>query len=125
MERGGGRGPGFAVEAGPVRPDLTGTKDGVVAAQDPAPGTPAPLRSTVTIIAWAGLSPVPDVVGKSMDNARAALNPGGRFTVQFGPPPPPVDPGKDGTVAKQDPVAGAIAPQGSTVTRTLYERHAF
>ncbi|MFD7657773.1 PASTA domain-containing protein [Actinosynnema sp. NPDC059797] len=80
---------------------------GKVLTLDPAPGTPVPIGSTVTIVISKGIEPkpVPSVTGKSKDEAFAELSAAGFEPVE-GPAEfsESVDAGK---VVRTDPAAGS------------------
>jgi beta-lactam-binding protein with PASTA domain/predicted Ser/Thr protein kinase len=86
-----------------------------VIAQDPEPGVDADEGSTVTITLSAGPEsiPVPNVVGKTAQEANDTLTAAG-FLVQA--EDVEVDGVEEGRVAEQNPAADAPAAKGSTVT---------
>ncbi|MBC3842004.1 PASTA domain-containing protein [Streptacidiphilus sp. 4-A2] len=89
---------------------------GSVASQSPS-GSSAPAGSTISLTVSSGPPQVavPDVTGDTEDQARAALTAAG-FKVKTHKFLPFGDP----TVTTQDPTGGSQAPQGSTVTITLF-----
>ena len=91
--------------------------EGKVISQDPAGGSEAPKGETVTIVVSSGPEQVdvPDVVGKTEQQAKTALvNAGFQVTVVY--VATPLDNTDDGTVVDQDPNAGTSADKGSKVT---------
>jgi serine/threonine-protein kinase len=93
---------------------------GTVIAQTPAGGTSMELGALVTIQVSSGVPAkvkVPDVVGLSVDDARAALEAAG-FVVEI-EERHVSDPHNDGLVLAQDPGAGTKALQGTAVTITV------
>ena len=93
-----------------VKPDL-------VAEQVPVAGLPLKKGSTVTISLAAPLPEVPELVGKSEDEAKAALKKEG-FQAEIGEPIPDSSIEK-GMVAGQHPEAGEEASPGSKVVLRL------
>ena len=88
--------------------------ENAIAAQDPKDGTKVAPGSAVTVVVSSGpaAATVPDVTGKSTNDAIATLQAAGfdpvfSYTVQSGAP---------GTVLRQVPAAGTTAKQGSGVT---------
>lgn len=93
---------------------------GEVIAQTPAGGTPAELGALVMIQVSGGVPAkvkIPDVVGLSVNDARAALEAAG-FVVEI-EERHVSDPHNDGLVLAQDPGAGTKALQGTAVTITV------
>jgi penicillin-binding protein 1A len=93
---------------------------GTVVAQTPSGGTSAELGSLVTIQVSSGVPAkvkIPDVVGLSQADAKAALEAAG-FVVDV-VEKHVSDPHNVGVVLIQDPVAGVKALQGTTVTITV------
>ena len=93
---------------------------GTVIAQTPAGSTSAELGALVTIQVSSGVPAkvkVPDVVGMSVDDARAALEAAG-FVAEI-VERHVSDPHNDGLVMTQDPAAGTKALQGTAVTITV------
>ena len=88
--------------------------DGTVIAQDPAPGKSVPEGTTVRINVSQGEKPiaVPDVVGLSYDDAKAALEDDG-FTVKRRDQNSNIQPN---TVIDTNPKPGAGLQRGATVT---------
>jgi len=121
---GPGAKPNLITEIGPAQATPDRAQDNVVAAQNPAAGTDLPLHATVTVTPWAALVAVPNVVGKSINEAKTTLTqggprgsaPNGQFTVEVGPAVPTTDRGKDNLVAEQHPGAEEQAPMRSVVT---------
>ncbi|MFN8078798.1 MAG: Stk1 family PASTA domain-containing Ser/Thr kinase [Kineosporiaceae bacterium] len=102
---------GFEVEV--IEEDNPDVDPGFVFGQDPAGGTQAPKGSKVQITVSKGAqSQVPDVVGRPFEEAKQILEDAG-FQVDrqqvFG------NFGGD-TVRRQQPRAGTLAPNGSTIT---------
>jgi serine/threonine-protein kinase len=91
--------------------------EGKVISQDPAANSDAAKGSTVTITVSSGPEQVevPDVMGKTETQAKAALVAAG-FKTNVVYVATPLDNSDDGTVVDQDPNAGTKADQGSTVT---------
>jgi serine/threonine-protein kinase len=90
--------------------------EGLVIRTDPAPGTPAPRDSAVTVVVSSGPAEavVPSVVGLTEANAINTLSSAG-----FSPVVQEQDtvvPGENGRVITQDPGANATALAGSQVT---------
>ncbi len=116
--------PRLVMAIGPAQPTPDRAKDNTVAAQNPATGTDVPLHATVTVTPWAALVAVPNVVGKSVMEAKTTLTQGGprggpangQFTVEVGPAVATTDMHKDGLVAEQHPAAEEQAPMRSVVT---------
>ena len=93
---------------------------GTVIAQTPAGGTSSELGALVTIQVSSGVPikvKIPDVVGMSVDDARAALETAG-FVVEI-VERHVSDTHNDGLVMAQDPAAGIKALQGTVVTVTV------
>ncbi|MDX6647416.1 MAG: eukaryotic-like serine/threonine-protein kinase, partial [Miltoncostaeaceae bacterium] len=90
---------------------------GQVDSTDPAEGTKADKGSTVTIFVSSGAAPVPvpDVRGKTIDEALAALQP--TWSVDRVPTPSDTDPA--GTVLDQMPPPTTPLAPGQTVTLTV------
>jgi serine/threonine-protein kinase len=90
---------------------------GIVFDQSPGGGANAPLGSVVTIMVSNGeapKAPVPNVIGKSEQDARNRLKAAGfKVAVQY---QEVNDPKLDGIVLNQSPKGGKKAPAGSTVT---------
>jgi penicillin-binding protein 1A len=90
---------------------------GVVFEQSPPGGASAALGSIVTIMVSNGKAPnvpVPNVMGKTEQEAKSALKAAGfKVVVQF---QEVTDPKQDGFVVNQSPRGGKKAPAGSTVT---------
>jgi serine/threonine protein kinase len=103
---------GFKVK---VVPQTTNTPNevGFVIKQDPVSGRVVDSGSTVTITVGKAPKqvPVPNVFGKTEEEAKATLTQAG-FKVSVSPQQ---DPAPAGTVIGQDPVADATASKGSTV----------
>ena len=90
--------------------------EGEVIDQDPAGGDPVRRRTTVTVFVstGAGTAFVPNVVGESRDEARAALKDAGlsiRIVKRT-----TSDPNEDDQVLEQSPQAGTRLRQGESVT---------
>jgi penicillin-binding protein 1A len=93
---------------------------GYVIGQNPCAGCLAPGGSAVTLQVGTGKAParVPSVLGMTAADARSALRSAGfdpRVVVQAEPPAPD-SAQRQGEAWKQNPVAGASATQGTTVT---------
>jgi serine/threonine-protein kinase len=86
---------------------------GQVLSADPTEGTRLPAGSKVTLVVSNGQVQVPDVRGKTVAEARLALQQAG-FKVVLDPPASP----DNAKVINQNPVGGSYAPNGSTVTLT-------
>jgi serine/threonine-protein kinase len=97
--------------------------EGRVIRTDPPVGTPAAQGTGVTLIVSSGppTTAVPDVGDATENDARQTLTAAG-FQVTTDPQCQDPQQGNDepGTVAEQDPAAGAQAPAGATVTITLF-----
>jgi beta-lactam-binding protein with PASTA domain len=79
------------------------------------------VGSTVTLTVSAGnLVTVPDVVGRTVDEARGALGQAGFDVEVVDASDPPSNPDEIGRVASQDPGADAEAERASTVTIAVY-----
>jgi serine/threonine-protein kinase len=89
--------------------DSSAPKDEVINSNPPE-GTEVEKGSTVTLFVSKGRSSVPNVVGKSVSDARSTLRDAG-FDVSVNGP-------DDGTVTDQDPNAGDQASPGDTVRIT-------
>jgi len=90
--------------------------EGAVLRTDPAGGAMLTVHAPVTVVLSAGPEPlkVPDVTGKSAEEAKSALVAAG-FSV--GPARPTFDPDAEpGTVLSSTPVAGSTAPRDSEVS---------
>jgi beta-lactam-binding protein with PASTA domain/serine/threonine protein kinase len=89
-----------------------------VASQDPQAGATLAPNSTVTVVVSTGSAavPVPDVGGKSADDARTALAAGG-FTAKINWAIDAANAPQ--TVIQQVPTAGQRMPKGTTVTLTI------
>ncbi|MBI3553099.1 MAG: PASTA domain-containing protein [Elusimicrobia bacterium] len=113
------------MQTGPGRPAADPAKVGTVAATQPGAGEKAAPDSTVTVTMWELAGPVPDVVGKTVAAATAALQgrPGvARFTLVQGPSQAVTGPGQmAGHIAVQDPAAGTVAMNGSAVRVNTWE----
>jgi len=83
---------------------------GQVLAMQPPPGTQVPVGTKVTLVVASGNVQVPDLRGKTQEEAVAALQKLG-FSVGIEPRD---DPAKPGTVLDQRPV-NSLAPRGSTI----------
>ncbi|HET9691434.1 MAG TPA: PASTA domain-containing protein, partial [Acidimicrobiales bacterium] len=92
---------------------------GLVAATNPAAGTPTPLSDLVTLRVSSGPAPVavPDVTGQPQAAATATLQAAGLKVATAAPQPSATVP--SGSVISTDPPAGTSAPTGSTVTLTV------
>jgi len=121
------RSQGLRSQTGPDQASTDRTKTGTVAASSPAAGEQARPDSTVVITLWNLAGPVPNVVGKTVAAAAAALEgpPGGpRFTVTRMPPQAITAAGQAaGLVAVQEPAAGTVALSGSAVRLTAWDRN--
>ncbi|WP_437582497.1 transglycosylase domain-containing protein [Paramicrobacterium sp. CJ85] len=107
---------GFAVTVSDEQVDST-VEAGKVASTDPAGGERINEGSAVTIYVSNGKGKsVPDVTGKSYDDAQDALEDEG-FSVKQAEKCSPD--GKKDTVVSQDPGGGSTAAEGSTVTLTV------
>jgi serine/threonine-protein kinase len=87
---------------------------GTVISQDPAAGSQADEGSTVTlsVSTGPGATAVPDVVGKTQDEATQILTDAG-----FVPQPKQIESDQpEGTVVSMDPAAGTQQPNGTTIT---------
>lgn len=98
----------------------TGAEPGSIVQQRPPPGTTLASKEIRVIVAKSGESAgVPDVMGKSVQDARSAL-----VTAGFEVPDPASQPAEDkepGTVIAQEPNPGASAKAGSIVRLTVAE----
>lgn len=83
----------------------------------PSPGTAMKPGTTLVVVISSGPTPiaVPDVTGKTPDEATALLA-GGKFTAAAAPTPEFSDTVPEGSVVRTDPAAGQMAQPGSTVT---------
>jgi serine/threonine-protein kinase len=86
---------------------------GTVTKADPAEGTPVTAGSQVNLEVASGSNTVPDVRGKTLDEARAAVEEAG-FTLESSERPDP-DPAKTGRVIEQAPGPDRAARLESTV----------
>ncbi len=100
-----------------TRPSDT-VPSGDVITTDPAPGTPVRPGDTVTIVVSSGpgMARVPNVIGQSESDARAALAAAG-FQVSVVREPSSAD--NEGRVVDQSPGGGSSGQTGSTVTITV------
>ncbi len=92
---------------------------GRVLRQEPEPGVSVQPGLTVRLFVSTGvpLIPVPDVVGKNIDDAKKLLEEAGFKTTVVGTAPGD----RDGLVTAQDPPGGTPAAKGSTVGLTISE----
>jgi eukaryotic-like serine/threonine-protein kinase len=89
--------------------------EGVVAAEDPPPGTPVDKGSTITLSVSKGpaTTQVPDVRNQDQATAESLLSGAGLTpAVTF---VPVTDPSQDGIVISQDPAANSDAKSGEVV----------
>ena len=86
---------------------------GIVTSQSPAGGTPGHGEVTISVGGDGGDVPVPNVVGLTLADARAALAKVGLDAVLAGG-----SDASDATVTLQDPAAGAKLAQGEAVSLT-------
>jgi eukaryotic-like serine/threonine-protein kinase len=108
-----------AVKLVPVPQEVNNDKTaGTVLATNPKPGAPATANQRVTVQVSNGRSALPDVVGKSDQEATAILNQAGWTSIrrQTQPPPDDFDPG---TVFRTDPTAGSFVAKDATITLFL------
>ncbi|MEN6426617.1 MAG: LamG-like jellyroll fold domain-containing protein [Phycisphaerales bacterium] len=97
---------------------VSGDLSGKVTSQSPRAGTEVCAGSAVAITLSQQTATVPDVVGMSEGEARATLTAAGFVAhVSYGPSDE-----APGTVFKQDPAGGTVAPQGSEVDLTVSQR---
>jgi membrane peptidoglycan carboxypeptidase len=113
-------------DGGQVDSDLP---EGTVAATNPAPGTSVPRGTTVKVYTSNGqASEVPDVIGMTVPQATNELDDKGFENVDtqcvdaddLGNPPPGDLPAP-GTVAIQDPAAGAVLNRNTTILLSVYQ----
>ncbi|MGH9288677.1 MAG: Stk1 family PASTA domain-containing Ser/Thr kinase [Acidimicrobiales bacterium] len=92
-------------------------EEGRVIGTEPQAGQQAPANATITLVVSSGQGQVgvPDVVGRTEDNAQALLE---GFDVQT-TDEPTNDPNQDGRVLSQNPPANSQVDQGSTVTLVI------
>ncbi|HEY6415818.1 MAG TPA: Stk1 family PASTA domain-containing Ser/Thr kinase [Acidimicrobiales bacterium] len=92
-------------------------EEGRVIRTDPPAGQQAAANATITLFVSSGRGQVavPDVVGRTEDNARALLQ---AFEVQT-TDEETNDPNQDGRVLQQNPPGGAQVDQGSTITLVI------
>ena len=92
-------------------------EQGRVIGTEPGAGQQAPANATITLVVSSGQGQVgvPDVVGRTEDNARALLQ---GFDVQT-TDENTNDPNQDGRVLSQNPPANSQVDQGSTVTLVI------
>jgi eukaryotic-like serine/threonine-protein kinase len=92
-------------------------EEGRVIGTEPGAGQQAAANATITLVVSSGQGQVgvPDVVGRTEDNARALLQ---GFDVQT-TDEPTNDPNQDGRVLAQNPSANSQVDQGSTVTLVI------
>src|SRR5581483_10450316 len=107
------QGQGFVVSRQDVTSDQP--QDQVVD-ENPAPGTPEPRGTTITLSVSKGPAPsqIPDVTGENQSDAEQTLT-----ADQLTPnvvPVPVTDPSQDGIVQTETPPPGSPAKQGETVT---------
>lgn len=101
---------------GPVTTVSSGQPAGYVVGSDPVAGQDVPVGSTVAISISSGLIDVPDVVGKSVNDAQAALQKAGFLTNIVNQQSSAAAPD---TVLAQSPRGGSSAPPKSLVTLTV------
>jgi serine/threonine-protein kinase len=91
--------------------------EGQAIGTEPGAGQQAPANQTITLImsSGGGKVGVPDVVGRTEDNARALLQ---GFDVQT-TDEPTNDPNQDGRVLSQNPPANSQVDEGATVTLVI------
>jgi eukaryotic-like serine/threonine-protein kinase len=105
-------GRGFVVSRVDIQSDKA---EGVVAAEDPPPGTPVDKGSTITLSVSKGpaTTQVPDVRNQDQATAESLLTGAGLTpAVTF---VPVTDPSQDGIVISQDPAANSDAKSGEVV----------
>jgi eukaryotic-like serine/threonine-protein kinase len=105
-------GRGFVVSRVDIQSDKA---EGVVAAEDPPPGTPVDKGSTITLSVSKGpaTTQVPDVRNQDQATAESLLSGAGLTpAVTF---VPVTDPSQDGIVISQDPAANSDAKSGEVV----------
>ncbi|MGH9229499.1 MAG: Stk1 family PASTA domain-containing Ser/Thr kinase [Acidimicrobiales bacterium] len=92
-------------------------EEGRVIRTEPGAGQQAPANATITLVVSSGQGQVgvPDVVGRTEDNAQRLLE---DFDVQT-TDEDTNDPNQDGRVLQQNPPGGAQVDQGSTVTLVI------
>lgn len=93
--------------------------EGGVAALEPAPGTTLPTGSAVSVVLSKGPAPIdmPDLVGRTVDDARKIVEDAGLTVVEVREVfDPEVDGGR---VSATDPAAGTETGAGGTVTLTV------
>jgi serine/threonine-protein kinase len=92
-------------------------EEGRVIGTDPGAGQQAPANAAITLIVSSGQGQVgvPDVVGRTEDNARALLQ---GFDVQT-TDEDTSDPNQDGRVLSQNPPANSQVDEGSTITLVI------
>lgn len=99
--------------------DGSGAEPGTIVQQRPAPGAELSSKEIRVIVARTSeMQAVPDVAGKSVDDARKALEAAG-FTVGEATPEASDKPAK--TVLRQTPDAGTSAKRGSIVRLVIAE----
>ena len=96
---------------------------GQVVDQDPGVNNSVPPGTVVTLSVSTGKVPLPDVHGKTFDDARAQINQAGFPVVhQDSATVTTSDKSKDGLVADEDPTPGnAYTPSSTTITLKLYK----
>ena len=100
----------------PVRQDSNSDKAaGTVLATNPKPGAQATENQRVTVQVSNGRSELPNVVGKSDEEATTILNQAGWTSIERRVEIPPSD-FEAGTVFRTDPTAGTFVAKDATVT---------
>jgi beta-lactam-binding protein with PASTA domain len=100
----------------PVRQDTNSDKAaGTVLATSPKPGAQATENQRVTVQVSNGRSKLPDVVGKSDEEATAILNQAGWTSIERQVVAPPDD-FDAGTVFRTDPTSGSFVAKDATIT---------
>ncbi|HKC26527.1 MAG TPA: Stk1 family PASTA domain-containing Ser/Thr kinase [Jatrophihabitans sp.] len=94
---------------------------GTVVRQDPAGFTTVAPGSPVQLYVSTGKVKLPDVRGKTFNDAQTALNEVGFTHITQGSPQPTSDPNKDGLVFSESPSPGIAYPLSQPITLVLYQ----
>jgi beta-lactam-binding protein with PASTA domain/predicted Ser/Thr protein kinase len=99
------------------RPDAAGT----VVRQAPVSFTQVAPGTKVDLFVSTGKLKLPDVKGKTFDDAQSDLNNAHFTNIVQGTPVATTDASKDATVATESPTPGLTYPPGQQITLTLYQ----
>src|SRR6266702_266179 len=104
----------------PVRKDVDSDKPaGQVIDTDPKPFTPVAKGATITVLVSNGKSGVPNLVGKTLQDAKQALSSGGWTAPPKGTSQDTNDPDQAGIVLEQFPTAGSKYQKDQQISLTV------